>query len=161
LLAYTAPLHGISSDDVELLVADVQEARGFDLVDAVAAKQAARVVDLTDRLVTAGQAPEQLFALISARVRDLCLLASAREEHVQLDAVMAQAGWQPWRLKQLERSLSRFTMEELRAAQSMLVAADLALKSRPSHERPLVLLLTLLALTQRGNPITLERALAY
>jgi DNA polymerase III delta subunit len=161
LLAYTAPLYGITSADVELLVADVQETRGFDLVDAVAAKQAARVVDLTDRLVTSGQAPEQLFALISARVRDLCLLASASAEHVKTDMVLAHTGWQPWRLKQLERSLSRFTAEDLQASQTMLVAADLALKSRPSHERPLVLLLTLLAITQRSDPTTLANAFAY
>jgi DNA polymerase-3 subunit delta len=161
LIAYTAPVYGITSADVDLLVADVQETRGFDLVDAVAAKQAARVVDLTDRLVAAGQAPEQLLALISARVRDLCLLASARAEHVKIDRVMAHTGWQPWRLKPLEKSLTRFTLEELRGSQAMLVAADLALKSRPSQDRPLVLLLTLLALTQRSDPGTLARALAY
>jgi DNA polymerase III delta subunit len=161
LLAFTAPLGGITVDDVALLVADESEVNGFSLVDAVASKQAATVVDLCDRLADSGQAPEQPFALVASRIRDLTLLAAAREERVPDDRVIAQSGWQPWRVRQLNQALTKFTPSDLRASQAMLVAADLAFKSRPTHERSLVLLLTLLAITRRSEPSELASALAY
>jgi DNA polymerase III delta subunit len=161
LIAFTAPLYGITLADVELLVADVSEIRAYELADAVTSKQAARVVDLTDRLLADGQAPEQLLAVVGGRIRDLSLLASARAEGVSSDRVATAAGWQAWRLRQLERSLGSFTRSELIRAQEVLVVTDLALKTRPTHERSVVALLAVLAIAQRAEPRALTAAFAY
>jgi DNA polymerase III delta subunit len=161
LLSYTAPLNSIFVQDVEELVADNAETRAFDLVDAVAGRQAPRTVDLSDRLFAGGQAPEQVLALVGSRIHDLTMLAAARRERVSAEALVARTGWQPWRLRQLERSLGTYADDDLVSAQQILVAADLALKTRPSHERPLVALLTLLALARRSEPGALCAAFAY
>jgi DNA polymerase III delta subunit len=108
-----------------------------------------------------GQAPEQILALVASRIRDLCLLAHAKLERVGTDAVALAGGWQPWRLSQLQRALTHFTVAELHAAQEMLISADLALKSRPSHERALVVMLTLFAIARRADGAELAHALAY
>jgi DNA polymerase III delta subunit len=161
LLSYTAPLNSIFVQDVETLVADSTETRAYDLVDAVAAKDSRRTVDLGDRLLAEGQAPEQVLALVGSRIHDLALLAAARRERVASEVLSARTGWQPWRIRQLERSLGTYAYDDLVSAQRILVAADLALKSRPSHERPLVALLTLLALARRSSPDELCAAFAY
>jgi DNA polymerase III delta subunit len=161
LLSYTAPLYSIGVSDVELLVTDAAETKAFDLADSVCSKNPARAVDLAERLMSDGQAPEQILALVTSRIRDLCLLAHAKLEMVGSDAVALASGWQPWRLGQLQRALAQFSVVELHAAQEMLVAADLALKSRPSHERALVLMLTLFAIARRADGAELAHALAY
>jgi len=160
LLAYRAPEMAIVRADVELLVAAGDDASGFELVDAISARQAARVVDLVQRLLASGQAPEQILALVGARIRDLTLLAAASVEGVEAGVVQSRAGWTPGRLAHLQRARRDFSVPELREAQSLLVAADTALKSRPGHERPLVTLMTLLAIAQRRGAPDLEQALA-
>ncbi len=161
LLCFTAPLYSIFAQDVEKLVAEAAEARAYDLVDAVAAKQAARTVDLAEKLLVSGQAPEQVLALIGSRVHDLAMLAASRREKVGADVLLERSGWQPWRLRQLERSLGSYTYEDLASAQAILASADLALKTRPSNERPVVALLTVLALARRSDPEALAAAFAY
>jgi DNA polymerase III delta subunit len=160
LLTYAAPAMTIRRDDVELLVPANEEASGFDLVDAISARQAARVVELLQRYLGTGQAPEQIMALLGARIRDLLLLAYAAAEGIGDSAVQERAGWTQGRLAHLQRARRDFTPSELRDAQSLLVAADTALKSRPTHERPLVALLTLLAIAQRSGADSLAAALA-
>ncbi len=160
LLAYTSPLNSIFIQDVEALVKDSVEANAFALVDAICAKSARRTADLGDKLLEE-QAPEQILALVGSRVHDLAMLAAARQERIAPEEVARQRAWPVWRLRQLERSLPAYTAGELGDAQSILVAADLALKTRPSHERPLVALLTLLALAQRSDPEQLRVAFAY
>ncbi|HWE62166.1 MAG TPA: DNA polymerase III subunit delta, partial [Chloroflexota bacterium] len=102
LLSYTAPQLAIRRPDVELLVAEAEETSGFDLVDAVSHRQAARVVELMQRYLAAGQAPEQILALLGARIRDLVLLAAAAAEGVSDTTVQARAGWTPGRLAHLQ-----------------------------------------------------------
>jgi DNA polymerase III delta subunit len=161
LLAYTAPSGQISAAEVMLLVSDMEETRVFDLADAVAAARPTAVVDLTEKLLAEGQAPEQIMAVIGARIRDLCWLSASREEGMPESRFLAQAGWTPWRLRQASSALARYRPEALGAAQRMLVAADLALKSRPTGDRHEVVLLTLLAIAQRTGSTDLEAALAY
>jgi DNA polymerase III delta subunit len=163
LLAYTAPACRIATGDVEVLVPASEEASGFELVDAVGSRDPRdlrRVVDLTERLLAAGQAPEQVLALLGVRVRDLLLLAAGQQEGLTASEVGARAGWNPGRLAHLQRARNQFSARELANAQALLVAADLALKSRPAHERPQVLLLTVLAIAQRRPSGELEVALA-
>ena len=159
LLCYTAPEGRISRQDVLDLVAEPDSGSGFDLVDAVCKKQGPRVVELAHRLLAEGMAPEQVLALLGLRVRDLLLLATARAEGIPAKHVGTRAGWSDGRRSHLERDLSAFSLRELIEAQSLLVAADLALKSRPMHERPNILILTLLSIAQRTPAARLEGAL--
>jgi DNA polymerase III delta subunit len=163
LLAYTAPAHRIGVEAVDLLVPMSEEASAFDLVDAVCSRDprdVRRAIDLTDRLLAAGQAPEQILALLGARIRDLLLLTAGLGEGLAAAEVGARAGWSPGRLAHVQRARGQFSAEELAGAQGLLVAADLALKSRQTHERPQVLLLTVLAIAQRRAGRELEDALA-
>jgi DNA polymerase-3 subunit delta len=161
LLAYTAPLNSIFAADVRLVVVDSTEASVFTIVDAVCGKKAASTADLADRLLAANVAPEQILALVGSRVRDLVLLAAARRERIATQEAAHRAAWEPWRLGRVEPWLASYSNDDLAGAQSILVATDLALKSRPSHERPLVALLALLALAQRSDAKALKAAFAY
>jgi DNA polymerase III delta subunit len=161
LLCYTAPLYSIGVADVEALVADTTETKAFDLVDAVCAKNVVKVVDLAERLLSDGQAPEQILAIVSSRVRDLCLLVHAKSERVSNNTVATACGWSPYRLSQLERALAFYSLDDLHNTQAMLVSADLALKSRPSHERASLTVLTLFAAARRSDAAELATAFAY
>ena len=161
LLAYTAPLNSIFAADVRLVVVDSTEASVFTIVDAVCGKKAAPTVDLADRLLAENVAPEQILALVGARIHDLVVLAAARRERIANQEAAHRAAWEPWRLGRVEPWLASYSNDELAGAQSILVAADLALKSRPSHERPLIALLALLALARRSDAKALKTALAY
>jgi DNA polymerase III delta subunit len=116
VLVYTAPGMAIRRDDVDLLVPAREEASGFDLVDAISARQAPQVVDLLQRYLGSGQAPEQIMALLGARIRDLLLLACAAAEGVADGAVQERAGWTPGRLAHLQRVRRDFTPGQLRDA---------------------------------------------
>ena len=159
LLAHTAPGGAIGRRDVDALVPASEESSAFKLVDAVGGKQPAVVVDLAERLLGAGQAPEQLLALMGTRIRDLLLLHTGRLEGLDAGTVGSRVGWSPGRVAALQRSQRDFTLAELREAQSVLVATDAALKSRPAHERPTLTLLALLTLAQRRGAAELVASL--
>jgi DNA polymerase-3 subunit delta len=161
LLAYTAPLYAIMQDDVALLVPARDETKAFDLVDAITAKKAAAVVDLTHRLLAAGEAPEMILALVTSRTRDTLLLYAAQSEGLPADRAGARLGWTPGRTANVQRSSRQFTHAEALAAHSLLAATDVALKTRPTHERPTILLLTVMAIAQRRDMALVESALAF
>lgn len=161
LLTYTAPQRAIAVRDVETLVPAGDDATGFALVDAISSRQSARVVDLVDRLLAGGQAPEAILALLGVRIRDLTLLAAAGEEGIDSGTLQSRSGWTPGRFAHLQRARRDFSPAELRDAQAVLVSADTALKSRPTHERPTIVLLAILSIVQRRDASELAAALAY
>jgi DNA polymerase-3 subunit delta len=160
LFTYTAPGRHIGLDAVDALVIPGEDVSAFGLVDAVAARQAPRAVQLVEQLLNAGEVPESLLALLGVRIRDLLLLASAEEEGISDQAAASQLGWKPGRLGHLQKVRRQFTLADLRAAQAVLVAVDAALKSRASHERPILLLEAVLTIAQRKGLAELESVLA-
>jgi DNA polymerase III delta subunit len=161
LLAYAAPVFAIMREDVDLLVATPDNSRAFDLVDAITAKKPIPVVDLTHKLLDAGEAPEMILALLSSRIRDVLLLHAAQIEGLSAERAGSQLGWSSGRTANVQRSQRQFTHTEVLAAQSLLAATDIALKTRPAHERPTMLLLTLMAIAQRRDMAQVESALAF
>lgn len=160
LLLYRWPDGAIRRADVELLVAADEELSAFKLIDAVAGKDARTVVDLVDKLLDSGEAPEQILALLGSRIRDLLLAQAAQAEGIPAATIQQRLGWSAGRYGHVQRASRDFDRPDLGQAQQLLLAADLALKSRPGHERPLILLLTLLAIAQRRGMPELERSLA-
>jgi DNA polymerase III delta subunit len=159
LLCYTLPDGRIARDHVAKLVAEPEGTNVFALIDAIAAKKAARVAELTTALLHAGQAPEQLLALLASRVRDLLLVTTGQAEGVTAAEVAAVAGWSDGKRYQITRSRADFTLAELLDAHRLLLAADHALKSRPAHERELVMFVTFLTIAQRTESAALAEAL--
>ncbi|HVA90668.1 MAG TPA: DNA polymerase III subunit delta [Chloroflexota bacterium] len=159
ILCYTAPGGHIRRDDVRLLAPEAANTNVFGLIDAVGAKKPADAALLTHSLLEAGQAPEQLMALMVGRVRDLLLLATGQAEGVAAAQVAANAGWSDGRRFQVTRGRSDFTLPELIDAHTLLLAADHALKSRPAYERATVTLVTFLTIAQRAESAALAEAL--
>ena len=159
MLCYTAPERRITREHVTLMVAEAEGSNVFALIDAISAKQAARVAELTSTLLDAGQAPEQLLALMVGRIRDLLLLATGQLDGVSPTEVAAAAGWSDGKRYQTTRTRGDFTLAQLLDAHRLLLAADHALKSRPAHERSMVMLLTFLTIAQRTESAALAEAL--
>jgi DNA polymerase III delta subunit len=161
LLAYSAPELEIKRAAVDLLVAARDDAKAFDLVDAITTKKPIPVVELTHNLLGAGEAPEMILALLSSRIRDVLLLFAAQREGLAAERAGGRVGWSPGRTANVQRSQRQFTHTDVLAAQSLLAATDIALKTRPTHERPTILLLTLMAIAQRRDMAQVESALAF
>jgi DNA polymerase-3 subunit delta len=159
LLCYTAPDGRIGREHVERLVAEPESTNVFALIDEIAGKQAARVAELLTSLLDAGQAPEQLLALMVGRVRDLLLLTTGQQEGVSAAEIATAAGWSDGKRYQITKARGDFTLAQLLDAHRLLLATDHALKSRPVHERNLVMLVTFLTIAQRTESAALAEAL--
>lgn len=159
LLCYAAPSGRIIREHVLELTVEPEGQQIFALIDAIGAKQAARVVELLHTSEAAGQAPEQLLALLAGRIRDLLLLATAQIEGVPPAQVAANAGWSDGKRYQVTKSRAEFTLAELADAHRLLLAADHALKSRPAHERSTVILTAFVTIAQRADSAALAEAL--
>jgi DNA polymerase-3 subunit delta len=159
LLCYTAPEGRIGREHVERLVAEPESTNVFGLIDAIAGKQAARVAELLTSLLDAGQAPEQLLALMAGRVRDLLLLTTGQQEGMSAAEIATAAGWSDGKRYQITKARGDFTLAQLLDAHRLLLATDHALKSRPVHERNLVMLVAFLTIAQRTESAALAEAL--
>ncbi len=131
----------IHVDDVRKLSAQVQEARIFDLTDALAQRNRKQALDILHDLLADGEPPLKLISTITTQVRSLVLVKELSQKGMRAAQIAATVGMAPFVADKALRQVGKFTPAQLEGAYRQLLATDAALKrSRMAPEMALDLL---------------------
>lgn len=142
LATYVGERKTITADDVRKLSAQVQEARIFDLTDAIAQRNRKQALDLLHELLTDGEPPLRLISTITSQVRSLLLVKELTQKGMRGPQIAATIGIAPFIVDKALRQVGKFSLSQLERAYRQLLATDAALKrSRMTPEMALDLLI--------------------
>ena len=141
LATYIGPGATISVEDVRQLSAQVQEARVFDLTDALAQRNRKQALDLLHELLAEGEPPLKLISTIASQVRSLILVKELAGDGLRVSQIASATGMAPFVAEKALRQIGRFSPAQLEGAYRQLLATDAALKrSRMTPDMALDLL---------------------
>jgi DNA polymerase-3 subunit delta len=145
LATYVGPGATITVEDVRQLSAQVQEARIFDLTDALAQRNRKQALDLLHDLLADGEPPLKLISTITSQIRSLLLVKELAENGLRISQIVSATGMAPFVAEKALRQIGRFSPSQLEGAYRQLLATDAALKrSRLTPDMALDLLVVTL-----------------
>src|SRR5436309_1233448 len=118
----------IHVDDVRKLSAQVQEARIFDLTDALAQRNRKQALDILHDLLADGEPPLKLISTIISQVRSLLLVKELADDGLRLSQIVSATGMAPFVAEKALRQIGRFSPVQLERAYRELLSTDAALK---------------------------------
>ena len=131
----------IHIDDVRKLSAHVQEARIFDLTDALAQRNRKQALTILHDLLADGEPPLKLISTITTQVRSLMLVKELSQKGMRAGQIASTMGMAPFVANKALNQVGKFTPAQLEGAYRQLLATDAALKrSRMTPEMALDLL---------------------
>jgi DNA polymerase-3 subunit delta len=141
LATYVGKGATINVDDVRQLSAQVQEARIFDLTDALAQRNRKQALNLLHDLLSDGEPPLKLLSIITTQVRTLLLVKELAQKGMRGAQVASTLGMAPFIADKALRQVHNFTPAQLEGAYRQLLSTDAGLKrSRLTPEMALDLL---------------------
>jgi DNA polymerase-3 subunit delta len=141
LATYVGKGGTITADDVRQLSAQVQEARIFDLTDALAGRNRKQALDILHDLLSDGEPPLKLISLITSQVRSLLLVKELSQKGMRGSQIATTIGVAPFVAEKSLRQVAKFSPSQLENTYRQLLATDAALKrSRMAPEMALDLL---------------------
>src|SRR6266704_3977536 len=141
LATYVGPGATITVEDVRLLSTQVQEARIFDLTDALAQRNRKQALDILHDLLADGEPPLKLISTITTQVRSLVLVKELSQKGMRAGQIASTLGIAPFIVDKSLRQVGKFSPAQLERAYRQLLATDAALKrSRMAPEMALDLL---------------------
>lgn len=141
LATYVGKGATITADDVRQLSAQVQEARIFDLTDALAGRNRKQALDILHDLLADGEPPLKLISLITSQVRSLLLVKELSQKGMRGPQIATTIGIAPFVAEKSLRQVGKFNSSQLENTYRQLLATDAALKrSRIAPEMALDLL---------------------
>ena len=131
----------INAADVRQLSAQVQEARIFDLTDALAQRNRKQALNILHDLLADGEAPLKLIGTITFQLRSLLLVKELAQKGMRAPQIASTLGMAPFMVEKSLRQVGNFSVAQLEGAYRQLLATDAALKrSRLTPEMALDLL---------------------
>ena len=141
LATYVGDRASIEIEDVRLLSASAQEARIFDLTDALAQRNRKQALNLLHDLLADGEPPLKLISTITSQVRSLLLVKELANDGLRIQQIVTATGMAPFVAEKALRQVGKFQTAQLEGAYRQLLATDAALKrSRMTPEMALDLL---------------------
>lgn len=141
LATYVGAGGTIEAGHVRLLSAEVQEARIFDLTDALAQRNRTEALNLLHDLLADGQHPLALLPTITSQVRNLLLVKELASDGLRAAQIASALGSSPFVIEKALRNIGKFSVAQLENTYRRLLDTDAALKrSRLTPEMALDLL---------------------
>lgn len=148
LSTYVGPEGTITVKEVRLLSAQVQEARIFDLTDALAQRNRKLALNILHDLLADGEPPIKLISTITSQVRSLLLVKELAQKGMRSAQIASTISMAPFIVDKAMRQVGNFSSAQLEGAYRQLLSTDAALKrSRMSPEMALDLLVVNFGLT--------------
>jgi DNA polymerase-3 subunit delta len=141
LATYVGRGNTIEASHVRLLSAQVQEARVFDLTDALAQRNRTLALNLLHDLLADGLHPLALLPTITSQVRNLLLVKELAGSGLRVGQIASTLGSPPFVVEKTLRNIGKFSTAQLEQTYRQLLDTDSALKrSRLTPEMALDLL---------------------
>jgi DNA polymerase-3 subunit delta len=128
LATYVGPGEQIGVAEVRLLTPATQQARVFDLTDALARRDRARALALLHELLEAGESPLGIVAMAAHQTRSLMQVKALAEAGMRGPQIAQVAGMAPFVVDKSLPLVRQFTFAQLEAAHRALLDIDTALK---------------------------------
>ena len=142
LATYVGPGGTITIVHVRQLSTQVQEARIFDLTDALAQRNRTQALNILHELIADGKQPIYLIGTIISQVRTLLLVKDLAQKGMRSPQIASMLGTSPYVVDKAYRQVGNFSMAQLENAYRQLMTTDAALKrSRIEPEMALDLLI--------------------
>lgn len=129
LCAYCGPRREISLADAELLASRGSNLSIFELMDALAAKDAQKSILLFRKMTKEGEAPQKILAMFGKQFRDMLGVKELAAQGMRPREVAGQLGIHPFVAEKYSRSCRAFRTSSLLQALELLLNADIANKS--------------------------------
>jgi DNA polymerase-3 subunit delta len=113
---------------VHELVVAAQEAKIYELTDAVVAGNVRKAASALQRLLAAGEPPQKLLISMVRPYRQLALVKDAIDRRADAERVARALGVPPFKVRDTTRQAGQYTWPQLRGAYRRLVDADLNVK---------------------------------
>lgn len=141
LATYVGAGATIEASHIRLLSAQVQEARVFDLTDALAQRNRTLALNLLHELLADGSHPLALLPTITSQVRNLLLVKELAAGGLRAAQIASAIGSPPFLVEKALRNIGKFSSTQLEKTYHQLLDTDAALKrSRLTPEMALDLL---------------------
>src|SRR5262249_29827778 len=121
LATYVGADATISADDIRHLSAQVQEARIFDLTDALAQKNRKQALNILHDLLADGEPPLKLISTITSQVRSLLLVKELSQKGMRTAQIASTLGIAPFIVDKAYRQVGKFQMTQLEDAYRQLM----------------------------------------
>ena len=128
LATYVGPGATITVEVVRLLSTQVQEARIFDLTDALAQRNRKQALDILHDLLSDGEPPLKLISTITSQVRSLILVKELAGDGLRVSQIVSATGMAPFVAEKALRQIGKFSTAQLEKAYRELLTTDAALK---------------------------------
>lgn len=129
LLCYTLDKEYIDVSDVEVITTEQTENKIFDMIDAVAAHQQKRALDLYYDLLALKEAPMRILYLISTQFQRLLVVKTMSNQGFGNRDIASKAGCPDWAVKKYQSQCRSFTMDQLKKAIADGVEYETAVKT--------------------------------
>ncbi len=110
------------------VVSSAQEARVWDLTDAVVEGDASKALGALRRLLADGEPATRLAFMLVSQYRQIALVKDMRERRARNDEIERVTGMKSFRIDKLTRLASRYGWERIREVYARLLEADLSVK---------------------------------
>lgn len=127
-LASYAAGRPVTQEDVHSLVSLAREPNVFAFIDAVVEGRARDAADLLQRLLMEGEPPQRLLVMLARQYRLLLLARELLGQRVRAPEISARLQLQGFVVQRLLKQAPAYTIDRLRRAYRMLLAADLSVK---------------------------------
>jgi DNA polymerase-3 subunit delta len=141
LATYVGKNGTIHATEVRQLSAQAQEARIFDLTDALALRNRKQALNILHDLLSGGEPPLKLIGTITSQVRSLLLVKELAQKGMRGAQIASTLGIAPFIADKSLRQVGNFSVAQLEGTYRQLLETDAALKrSRLTPEMALDLL---------------------
>jgi DNA polymerase-3 subunit delta len=118
----------VTADDVRQLVSFARDPNIFAMVDAVVEGRTRDSIELLQRLLQEGEAPQRLLAVVARQYRLLLMAKELLEQRVRPPEISARLEVQGFVIQRLLQQAPLYTIDKLRRAYRLLLDADLSVK---------------------------------
>lgn len=129
LVGYLGDRDLADENDVAAIVSDTRIESVFDLTDALGQGDISTALKLLDRLLSEGQAPLMVLAMMTRHFRQMWKIKELTAQKVPQNEFPKRVGVSPYFLKGLLQQASRFSNQHYRQVFDQFLITDLALKS--------------------------------
>lgn len=135
LLCYTLERECVEAEDVAAITTEKTENKIFDMVDAVAAHQQKKALELYYDLLSLKEPPMRIMYLISAHFQQLIVVKSMTNHGFGSRDIASKAGCPDWAVRKYQSQSRLFSMELLKAAIEDGASFEEAAKSGKMQEQ--------------------------
>lgn len=135
LLCYTAQREVIVPEDIEAVCTTQVVSKVFDMINALAAGNKKKALDLYYDLLALKEPPMRILYLISRQFNQLLQVKEMRGHGYDVDSIASRLGMQRFVAQNCVRQSERFTLERLRGLVEQCVVFEEAVKTGNMNEK--------------------------